>query len=43
MECLNEVWYDGKLYGDPSLFLEDSTDSENEPSYDIKFSEYTEK
>ena len=43
VESLNEVWYDGKLYGDPSLFLEDATDSENEPSYDIKFSEYTEK
>ena len=39
VESLNEVWYDGKLYGDPSLFLVEQTESEAEDEYDIKFSE----
>ena len=39
VESLNEVWYEGKLYGDPSLFLEEPIESEAEASYDIKFSE----
>lgn len=23
VDCLNESWYDNKLYGDPSLFLKE--------------------